>query len=554
LRKALLAILVLAFVFTAVAGCAPQKPAEAPKPAETPAAPAPPPPAKKEMVLNVNIGTEPQHTDPNKATGVPDNHITLHCFEGLTRLKSSEVLPGAAEKWDILENATKYVFHLRKNAKWSNGDPVTAHDFVFSWKRALNPETKSEYAYQLYYIKGAEDYNLGKEKTPDKVGVKALDDYTLEVTLEAPCLYFLYMTAFPTYYPLNQKVVQADNEGWAAKVETYVGNGPMKMVKWDHKSKVELVPNEHYWDRASIKLDKLVLTMVEELSTELTMFEAGQLDVTNDVAESEIPRCRETPHWHPVPNLGTYYYLFNVTKKPLTDVRVRKALTMAIDRKTIVEKILNNAGFIPATAYVPFGLADASAGGKDFREVGGAYYPEYDPDTAKKLLAEAGYPDGKGFPKLEILYNTSERHKKIGEAIQAMWKKNLNIDVSLQNQEWGVYLDNRTKLNYQVARAGWIGDYYDPMTFLDMWTSTSGNNDTGWKNKQFDEIISKAKKTADNVERFKLMHQAEDMIMNEQIVAPIYFYVEPKMVRNTLKNAWFSALSVHDYSRATIEK
>lgn len=553
MRKVLLATIIVALVFTTVAGCGTQKPAEPPKPAETPATP-PAPPAKKEMVLTVNIGTEPQYTDPNKATGVPDNEITLHCFEGLTRLKGTDVLPGIAEKWDISDDATKYVFYLRKNAKWSNGDPVTAKDFEFSWKRALDPATKSEYAYQLFYIKGAEDFNAGKEKTADKLGVKATDDYTLEVTLEAPCHYFLYMTAFPTYYPLNQKVVKADNEGWSAKPETYVGNGPFKMVKWDHKSKVELVPNEGYWDRANVKLDKLVFTMVEELSTELTMFEAGQLDVTNDVAESEIPRMRTSPAWHPVPNLGTYYYLFNVTKKPTNNVKVRQALSLAIDRKVIVEKILNNAGFIPATAFVPPGLPDPSNGGKDYREAKPGYFAEFDPVAARKLLAEAGYPDGKGFPKIDILYNTNDRHKKIAEAIQAMWKTNLNIDVVASNQEWGVYLDNRTKLNYFTSRAGWIGDYYDPMTFLDMWTSTSGNNDTGWKNKKFDEIISKAKKTSDNAERFKLMHEAEDLMMADQIVCPIYYYVEPKMVRETLKGAWFSMLSLHDYSRATIEK
>ncbi|MGE5542848.1 MAG: peptide ABC transporter substrate-binding protein [Bacillota bacterium] len=551
LKKIILASLVVVFTLGAAAGCAPQKPAEQPKPAETPA---PPPPAKKEMVLTVNIGTEPQHTDPNKATGVPDNTLTLHCFEGLTRLNGNEVIPGVAEKWEITENATKYVFTLRQNAKWSNGDPVTANDFVFSWKRALDPATKSEYAYQLYYVKGAEAFNTGAAKTADGVGVKAVDAHTLEVTLEAPCHYFLYMTAFPTYYPLNEKVVKADNEGWSTKPETYVGNGPMKLVKWDHKSKFELVPNENYWGRANVKLDKLVLTMVEELSTELTMFEAGQLDVTNDVAESEIPRVRTTPHWHPVPNLGTYYYLFSVTKKPVDNLKVRQALTLAIDRKTIVEKILNNAGFIPAMAWVPPGYADASNGGKDFRDKTPGYFAEYDPDAAKKLLSEAGYPDGKGFPKIEIIYNTNDRHKKIAEAIQAMWKKNLNIDVTLANQEWGVYLDNRTKLNYQVARAGWIADYYDPMTFIDMWTSTSGNNDTGWKSRKFDDIISRAKKTADNAERFKLMHEAEDLMMAEQIVCPIYYYVEPKMVRNTLKGARWSSLSLHDYAFATIEK
>lgn len=546
MRKALVALLVLALLVGGVVGCgkpAEQKPAEQ-KPAE---------PAKKEMVLRVNIGAEPQHIDPNKATGVPDNTVTLHCFEGLTRLKGGEVLPGVAEKWEIKDNGTKYVFYLRKNAKWSNGDPVTAKDFVFSWKRALDPATKSEYAYYLYYIKGAEDFNTGKEKTADKVGVKALDDYTLEVTLEAPCLYFPYMTAFPTYYPLNEKVVKADNEGWTAKPETYVGNGPFKLVKWEHKSKFELVPNEHYWDRASVKLEKLVFTLIEELTTELTMYESGQLDVTNSVPTQEIPRLRNKPDFRIQPILGTYYYLCNVTKKPLNNVKVRKALALAIDRKVIVEKILNNVGQKPAMAFVPFGLPDADPK-KDFREVGGDFFPAFDPEQAKKLLAEAGYPDGKGFPKIEILYNTLESHKKIAEAIQNMWKVNLGIEATLRNEEWKVYLDNRSKLNYTVARAGWIGDFLDPMTFLDMWISESGNNDTGWKSKKYDELIKKAKTTTDNVERMKVMHEAEKLLMEEMPIIPIYFYVHTHMVKPNVKNAWWSPLDLHDYKCAYIEQ
>ncbi|MGB9867678.1 MAG: peptide ABC transporter substrate-binding protein [Bacillota bacterium] len=547
IRKLLTVVLVLVLVGSLVAGCSrasqtSQKPAE--KAAEKPA-------EKQEKVLRYNDGAEPQFLDPAKATGVPENTVTTAVFEGLTRVKGTETVPGVAERWEVKDNGTKWVFYLRKNAKWSNGDPVTAHDFVFAWQRALDPATKSEYAYQLYYLKNAEEFNTGKIKDPAQVGVKALDDYTLEATLEAPCPYFTFLTAFPTYFPVHQKTVKADPEGWATKPETYIGNGPFKMVKWEHKSKMEFVPNEHYWDRANVKLDRLVFTLVEDETTELTMFEADQLDMTQAVPTSEVPRLRKEGKLKTEPILGTYYYLFNTTKKPFNNPKVRRALALAIDRNAIIETVLKNAGQVPAYAFVPFGMPDA-APGSDFRKVGGDFFKE-DLQEAKKLLAEAGYPDGKGL-KVEILYNNLEGHKLIAEAIANMWKTKLGVEATLRAEEWQVYLDTRSKLNYQVARAGWVADYADAMNFLDMWTSNSGNNDTGWKNKKYDDLITKARKTADNAERIKTLHEAEKLLMDEMPIIPIYFYVQNRCIKDYVKGYVPTPLNIPDFKGVDIQK
>ncbi|HHV78851.1 MAG TPA: peptide ABC transporter substrate-binding protein [Firmicutes bacterium] len=544
MKRLLVSITVLLLVASLIAGCSqPSKPAE--KPAEKQ------PEQPKEVVLTYNDGTEPQYIDPAKATGVPDNTVTTAVFEGLTRVKGTEAVPGVAERWETKNNGLTWVFYLRKNAKWSNGDPVTAKDFVFSWRRVLDPATKSEYAYQLYYVKNAEKFNSGEIKDPSQVGVKALDDYTLEVTLESPCPYFTFITAFPTSFPVHEKTVKADPEGWASKPETYIGNGPFKMVKWEHKSKMEFVPNEYYWDRAQVKLDRLVFTLVEDESTELTMFEANQLDMTLTVPTAEVPRLRQEGKLRTEPILGTYYYSFNTTKKPTSDPRVRKALALAIDRNALIKTVLKDAGQVPAYAFVPFGMPDAAAG-SDFRKVGGDYFKE-NIEEAKKLLKEAGYPDGKGL-KVELLYNNMEGHKLIAEAIANMWKTNLGIEMTLRAEEWKVYLDSRSKLNYQVARAGWIADYMDAMNFLDMWTSASGNNDTGWKNKKYDDLIAKARKTADNAERIKILHDAEKLLMDEMIIMPIYFYSQNRLIKDYVKGYVPSPLNIPDFKGVYIQK
>ncbi len=529
---------------------------------------APGAPEKKEMVVRFNDGTEPETLDPAKSTGIPEANIEMALNEGLTRLVESKPTPALAGSWTVSSDGLTYTFKLRDGIKWANGDPITAADFEYSWKRALDPRLASEYAYQLYYIKGGEKLNTielpkdwdkdpaKKKEIEDKIeqgkkdlGIKVVDPKTLEVTLEAPTAYWLSMVAFPTLYPVYKKNVEADPDKWFTKPETYNGAGPFKMESWTHNEKIVMVRNPNYWDAKNVKIDKLVFTLVDSLNTEMTMFETDQIDMTSSVPTTDIDRLRAEGKLKIGPLLGTYYYRFNVTKPPLDNVKVRQALTLAIDRASLIKNVVKG-GQAPALAFVPGGVPDVSG---DFRQNGGDFYKDNDLDKAKKLLAEAGYPDGKGFPELTILYNTSEGHKKIAEAIQEMWKKNLGINVKLTNQEWKVYLKSQAKLDYQVSRAGWIGDYLDPMTFVDMFVKDGGNNQTGWANATYDKLVSDAKKTGDQNVRMKNMHEAEKILMDEQPVLPIYFYVHNYLKKDNLKGVQSSALGFDDFKAAYLE-
>lgn len=515
--------------------------------------------AKKEVIpegelgkITYNIGAEPQYLDPGKSTGIPEFTVILNLFDGLVRYDlDNQIKPSIAERWDISEDQTAYKFYLRKDAKWSNGDPVTAYDFEFSWKRALSPELGSEYAYQLWYLKNGEAYTSKKITDPEQVGVKALDDYTLEVQLESPTPYFLSLLTFTTYLPVCKNVVEK-NPDWAKSKDTYISNGPFKMKDWIHNDKIIVDKNPYYWDSSTVKIYEITFTMVESATTELAMFESGQIDFATNPPPVELSRLKAEGKVIIEPYIGTYYYLFNTTKPPFNDKRVRKALTFAIDRKAIIDNITKGEQKV-ALAYVPYGIKD-SATDKDFREVGGEFYTDNNIAEAKALLADAGYPEGRGFPNFKLLYNTDEGHKSIAEAIQQMWRKNLGIECELTNQEWKVYLDNRSKLQYDVARAGWTGDYADPMTFLDMFVSTSGNNDTGWLNPEYDDLINKAKTNKDNWLRMTIMHQAEEILMEDMPISPIYFYTRPIMVKPWLKNYISSALGYTDFKWTYIDE
>lgn len=539
-RKLFVFVLVLAMVAAVSAGCKPKLPAHVDASQ-----------LHKEQVIRYNVGTEPETLDPAKSTGIPEFNMQLAIWEGLMRLDSkSQPAFGAAEKVDISPDLLTYTFTLRKGLKWSNGEPLTAADFEYSWKRALDPDTAADYAYMLYYLKGGEAYNGGTGKVED-VGVKAKDARTLVVTLEAPCKYFLSLSAFGTYYPVNKKIVEADSE-WYTKAEKLIGNGPFKVSKWSHNDRIEFVKNPNYWGAKSVVLEKLVFTMVEEDTTELAMFESGEIDFADNPPSAELARLTAEKKLGVNVLLGTYYYIFNVEKKPLDDVRVRKALTLAIDRKAIVETV-TKGGQVPALAFVPPGIPDAS--GNDFRKSKGDYFKDADVATAKALLAEAGYPNGRGFPSLEILYNTSAGHKRIAEAIQEMWKVNLGItSVTLRNLEWGMYLAARDEGDFQIARAGWLGDFLDPMTFIDMWLTGGGNNNSRWGLPEYDALVEKARKSADQAVRMKTMHDAEALLMRDMPIAPIYYYVDLFLMKPYVKGVMQSALGPIDFKNAWVAK
>ncbi|HBF36426.1 MAG TPA: ABC transporter substrate-binding protein [Firmicutes bacterium] len=505
----------------------------------------------KGQVLNYNLALDPESLDPAKSVSIEEFRVEYASFEGLATFGEGDVpRPGVAEKWQITPDGKTYTFYLRKNAKWSNGDPVTARDFEYAWKRLLNPSTASPNASTLFYLKNAEDYNNGKIKDADQVGVKAKDNYTLVVTLSAPCSYFLGLTINPALYPVNRKTVEAGPDKWAGNPETYIGNGPFKMTHWTHHEKLEFVPNPYYWNKSRVKLQKLVFYAIEEQSTALTMFDTDQIDLSDELPQPELPRLTAAGLVKYSPSIGTYYYMLNTKKPPLNDPRVRKALALAIDRSQIV-KYITKGGEKPALGFVPYGIPDANAKGV-FRQVGGSCYADNEVAQAKKLLAEAGYSDIKKFPALEILYNTSETHKQIAEVIQQMWHDKLGINTTLVNQESKVFLQSRSQGNFQIARSSWIGDYVDPMTFLDIWAAGDNNNYTNWTNGQYDKLIDTAKTTMNSKIRYQAMHNAEKLLMDQMPIIPIYFYTRPYIIKPWVKGVRYSAVGLVDFSGVII--
>lgn len=507
--------------------------------------------ATKNQVLLFGNGTEPADLDPHIVTGVPEHHIIAALFEGLVGEDPKDVspIPGVAESWEVSQDGKTYTFKIRETARWSNGDPLTAKDFVYSWQRVLSPGLAGEYAYMLFQVENAEAFNSGKIKDFSKVGVKALDDRTLQVKLKAATPYFLGLLQHYSTWPVHQATVEKfgkmDTRGtkWT-RPENMVSNGPFTLKEWELNKRIVVAKNPKYWDAAKVRLNEVHFFPTENIQTEERSFRGGELHVTNTVPLNKIDVYKkENPDLIRIdPYLGTYYYRFNTKKKPFDDVKVRKAFAYAIDRESIVKNV-TKAGQLPGFNFTPPNTA--------------GYTPEakisYDPELAKKLLAEAGYPNGQGFPKVEILYNTQEAHKSIAEAIQQMLRKQLNVDVELANQDWKVYLASTKAGDYHLARAGWIGDYADPNTFLDMWVTDGGNNQTGWSNKEYDQLIEKASSTGDRAVRYDAFQKAEKILMEELPVLPIYIYTRTYLIHPDVKGWYPNILDHHPYKDIYLE-
>ncbi len=503
-------------------------------------------------VLHFGNGTEPQGIDPHAVTGVPESHILDALFEGLVHKDPAtlEPTPGMADKWELSPDGLIYRFHIRENARWSDGTPLTAEDFRWSWWRALQPALGNEYSYMLFPLKNAEKYLSGDIKDFDQVGVRVTDPHTLEVELNAPTPYFLQLISHASYFPVPRHVIEkfgspTDKATRWTRPGNMVSNGPFRLAGWKLNKFVRVERNPEYWDAGHVRLNAVMFYPTENISTEERMFRSGQLHRTEDVPIDKIPGWRENHRDQIRLDLyeGTYYYMINVKKPGLTDVRVRKALNMAVDRKTLVETVLKGVQ-VPAYAMTPPGTI--------------GYQPpklfDYDPEGARRLLAEAGYPDGKGMPPIEILYNTHEGHRKIAVALQQMWRRNLNIDVTMVNQEWKVFLNTRQNKDFTLARQGWIGDYVDPNTFLDLWITDGGNNNTNWSNKEFDDLILRripAMKTRE--ERLAGFYKAETILMEEVPVIPIYTYVTKHLVRSSVKGMPSNLLDYYSFQDIYLE-
>ncbi len=503
--------------------------------------------------LNWNIGSEPLSIDPQLNRALDGGSIINNTFEGLFRYEGNKIVPAIAESYDLSSDGLIYTIKLKKT-KWSDGSPLTASDFEYAWKRALDPETASEYAYQLYYIKGGRDFNAGTG-TRDAVAVKALDDETLQVVLEAPTPYFLDLLTFFTYMPTKQTVVEGSKDGkWATDPNQVVSNGPFVLSEYLAGDKLVLAKNQHYWQADAVLLDRINGFMIVDETTMLTAFESGELDIIDSILASELPKIQaESDALITKPTIGTYFYAFNTKIKPLDDVLVRKALSLAIDRKAIVESV-TKAGEIPATGFTPPGLYDAN--GEVFQKIAGDYDTQPDTadlDTARKLLAQAGFTDMKQFPKLDIVYNTNETHKIIAEAIQYMWQSNLGIEVTVTNQEWAVLQETKRLGNYSIAKAGWFGDYADPMAMLEIMTSSSAINTTGWSSDAYDALIEAAKLETGQ-KRFDLLYKAQAILMEDAPIMPIYYHTDQFMVSDRVTNYEKTAIGLWYFGNTDISE
>jgi len=463
-------------------------------------------------------GAEPETLDPAIITGQPEGRIAQALFEGLLSFgPDGKPVPGVAESWEISPDGKTYTFHLRRNAQWSNGTPLTARDFVASWKRVLTPETGALYNYILFPILHAEDYAEGRIADFSEVGVKALDDHTLMVTLENPTPYFLDLCAFVTYQPVPVAQIEKLGDSWI-KPKNIIGNGAYILEKWRINDVIRLRKNPAYWDAKNVSLETIDILPIAKAGTAFNFYAGGMADLLMDkgLAPPQLLDTLKTrKDFHASPFLGIYFLRFNCARPPFDDPKIRRAFAMAVDKSILTNKI-TRAGELPATSFVPPGLEGYTS----------PEAPSFDPKEAARLLAEAGFPKGSGFPLVTYLYSEGEINEAIAVELQNMWKTHLGIHVNLARQEWKVYLNSMNTLDYDICRSSWVGDYPDPMTFLDMFLTDGGNNRTGWSSPDYDRLIREAHAEADSQRRAHLLFEAEKLLIDTQVpVVPIFYYV-----------------------------
>ena len=517
-----------------------EQPAAAPATTETQQAAATPAAPAAEQVLHRGNGAEPETMDPQKSTGVTEANIQYEMFEGLTTYTpDGQVTPGVAEKWEVSDDGKTYTFHLR-DSKWSNGDPVTAADFVYSFQRLVDPAIAADYAPIADPILNAENIRKGEEKDLSKLGVKAVDDKTFQVTLEKAAPYFLGLIRHNTFLPVHKATVEKFGQDWTKPGNT-VGNGAFTMQEWTPQASITLVKNPNYYGAADVKLEKIVYYPTEDISEEFKRYRNGELQITYEVPSDQIGFIESNlkDEYEAKPYLGTYYYVVNTTRDNGAKKEVREALALAIDREAIADKVTQGS-FLPAYSWVPPGTPEYTTQYVSFKDT-----PMADRVAkAKELLAGAGFTPENPL-KLEILYNTSENHKKIAIAIQDMWKQ-VGVDATLNNQEWQVYLDTRDNKAFDVARAAWIGDYADPITFLDLFLSDAGvRNDAGYNNAEFDKLVKDSFTITDPKARMASLEKAEQIFLADLPIIPILHYKTKHMVSKKVAGWAYNNLDFH---------
>ena len=504
--------------------------------------------------LVIANGAEPESLDPAIIVGLSEMRIVSALFEGLTRLNPKTVVPepSLADRWEITPDGLTYTFHIRSNIVWSTGEPITANDFVYSWVRALDPATASDYAGQLFYIKNAEDFNAGKIKDPNLVGVHALDAQTLRVDLVHPTAFFLDLCAFQTLAVVPRQAIEKYGDRWLM-ARPLPSSGAYELVSWRLNDKVRVKKNPRYWDATNTQVELVDFLPVGSATTALNLYETGAADVIWDkdlLPTEQFDVIKQRADSHTFTYLGTYFFRFNVTRKPFDDARVRKAMALAIDRERLTRRV-TKAGELPADHLTPDGTAN--------------YHPPrglgYDPEQARKLLAEAGYPGGTNFPRFQYMFNAaaggaSKIHEKIAVELQEMWRENLGIEMDLQGVEIKVLYANQSHLEYEVCRSSWIGDYNDANTFLGMFRSDDGNNRTGWKNPHYDELIYEANLQTDKLKREELFQEAEKYLLTEEVpIVPLYFYAGFNLFdTNKISGIYPNILDVHPLNAVRVNR
>ena len=476
-------------------------------------------PAAPRAELTIINGKEPESLDPAILTGQPDGRVALAMFEGLTRFNAvtAEAEPGLAYAWEISPDLLTYTFHLRTNLVWSTGEPLRADDVLYSWIRILIPEVASDYSGNLFYIRNAEAFNLGKIKDPNEVGIHAPDPFTVVVQLADPTPFFLDLCAFHPQLVVPRQAIEKYGDRWL-KVRPLPVSGAFELLDWRLEDRIRLRRNPRYWDAANTHVETVDVLPINNPATALNLFLTREVDIVWDknlVPTELLDVLRLRPDFHVYDFLASQFIRYNVTRKPFSDVRVRHALSMVIDRQRLVTRV-TKGGERPSTHITPLGIP-------------GYQPPEglpYDPEGARKLLAEAGFPNGAGFPRFNYLFNSQRDNENIAIELQAMWKKELNINVELRAMEWKTYLRAQSDLDFDLSRSSWVGDYTDPNTFLDMFMSDNPNNRCGWRNAEYDALMRKANGTANVAERERLLQKAETILVKtEGPIAPLYIMV-----------------------------
>src|SRR5690625_1819940 len=472
-------------------------------------------------ILYMNNGIEPTSFDPPVGFDAASYNALNNLMEGLTRLdENHQPQPAMAERWDISDDGTEYTYYLREDANWSNGDPVTADDFVHAWTRLLDPnaDPPSGAAFLGYFIAGAEEFNNGEGSAED-VMIEAVEEKVFKVTLNAPTGFFLDLVSNPAFFPVNHTVAQADPT-WHTEAETFVSNGPFMLTEWNHEQNFVFQKNPEYWDADSVKLDEVHWAMVNDSNTSYQMYQSGDVDsasIPADLADELL----EGDDVFYEEQAGAHFYRFNVTEEPFQNVNIRKAFAMAINQEEIAEYIVKNMQR-PAYGFVSYGFTDAN--GNDFRETNGDLI-SFDPDQAKELLEqgmeEEGYDE---LPAITLSYNTSDQNKDIAEYMQQQFIDVLGIEVTVENTEWGVFLQDQQNLQHQLSRSSFLADYGDPVNFLESFITDSSMNRTGWSNERYDELIALSKQEADEEQRYEYLYEAEKILFEDMPIFPLHFY------------------------------